>query len=90
MTQPKTCLSPVGTSGPLGVNKCDIEVHCVNSNGENVVTSNLNLIHFFNIQNCKNWVQKQSSYVIFVKRCLNCPQNEILHICHLIYQNGMN
>jgi hypothetical protein len=38
-------------------NKCDIEVNCVNYNGENVLTTNLNLIHFFNIQNCKNWVQ---------------------------------
>jgi hypothetical protein len=31
-------------------------VNCINSNGENVVTTNLNL--FFNIQNCQNWVQK--------------------------------
>jgi hypothetical protein len=30
------------------------EVNCVNCNGENVVTTNLNLIHFFNIQNCNN------------------------------------
>jgi hypothetical protein len=29
-------------------------VNCVNHNGENVVTPNLNLIHFFNIQNYKN------------------------------------
>jgi hypothetical protein len=72
------------------VNKCDIEVNCVNFYSENVVTTNLNLIYFFNIQNYKNWVKKQTSYVIFVKRCLNCPQNEILLICHLTYQNGMN
>jgi hypothetical protein len=64
-------------------NKCDIEVNYVNDNGENVVTTNLNLIHFFNIQ-------KRTSYIIFVKRCPNYPQNEILHICHLTYQNGMN
>jgi hypothetical protein len=69
-------------------NKCDIEMNCVNHNSENVVATNLNLIHFFNIQNCKNWVQ--TSYVIFGKRCLNCLQNKILHICHLTYQNGMN
>jgi hypothetical protein len=61
-------------------------VNCVNCNSENVVTTNLNLIHFLNIQNRKNWVQNQASYVIFVKRCPNCPQNEILHIT---YQNGM-
>jgi hypothetical protein len=72
------------------VNKCDIEVNCVNCNGKKVVTSNLNLIHFFNIQNCKNWVKKQTSYVIFVKRCPNYLQNKILRICHLTYQNGMN
>jgi hypothetical protein len=41
------------------------EVNCVNCNGENFVTTNLNLIHFFNIQNCKNWIQKQTSSVIF-------------------------
>jgi hypothetical protein len=45
-------------------------VNGINHNGENVVTTILNLIHFFNIQNCKNWVQKRTSYVIFVKRCL--------------------
>jgi hypothetical protein len=67
-----------------------IEVNCVNLNGENVVTTNLNLIHFFNIQNCKNWVKKRTSYVIFAKRCPNCLQYEILHICQLIYQIGMN
>jgi hypothetical protein len=39
-------------------NKCDIEVNCINRNGENVVTTILNLIHFFSIQNCKNWIQK--------------------------------
>jgi hypothetical protein len=39
----------------------------VNCNGGNVVTTNLNLIHFFNIQNCKNQVQKWTSYVIFTK-----------------------
>jgi hypothetical protein len=55
-------------------NKCHIEVNCVNCNNEYVVTTNLNLIHFFNIQNCKNWVQKRIFYVIFVKRCLNCLQ----------------
>jgi hypothetical protein len=66
-------------------NKCDIEVNCINHNGDNVVTTNLNLIHFFNIQNCGNWIQKRTSYVIFVTRCLNCLQNEILHICHFTY-----
>jgi hypothetical protein len=55
-------------------------VNCVNCNGENVVTINLNLIHFCNIQTCKNWIQKWTSYVIFVKRCPNYPQNEILQI----------
>jgi hypothetical protein len=70
------------------VNTCNIEVNCVNRNGENVVTTNLSLIHFFIIQNCKNWVQKQTSYVILVKRCPNCPGNAILHICHLTYQNN--
>jgi hypothetical protein len=38
-------------------------MNCVNHNGENVVTTNPNLIHFFNIQNSKNWVQKRT-YVI--------------------------
>ena len=67
-----------------------IEVNCINCNGKTVLTTNLNLIHFFIIQNCKNWIQKQTSYVIFVKRCPNFPQNKILHICHLTYQKGMN
>jgi hypothetical protein len=53
-------------------NKCNIEVNCVNCNGENVVTTNPNLIHFLNIQNCKNWLQKRTLYIIFVKRCPNC------------------
>jgi hypothetical protein len=35
-----------------------MEVNCINRNGESVVTTNLNLIHFFNIQNCKNWNKK--------------------------------
>ena len=65
-------------------------MNCIKHNAENVVTTNLNLIHFFSIQNCKIWVQKQTSYVIFVKRCLNCLQNEIHHIYHLTYQNGVN
>jgi hypothetical protein len=62
-----------------------IKMSCVSCNGESVVTINLNLIYLFIIQNCKNWVQKQISCIIFVKGCPNCPQNEILHICHLIY-----
>jgi hypothetical protein len=62
-----------------------LEVNCINHNGENVVTTILNLIHFFNIQNRKNLVQKQIAYIIFVKRCPNCLQNEILHVCHLTY-----
>jgi hypothetical protein len=58
-------------------------VNCVNCNGENVATTNLNLIHFFNIQNCKNWVQKQTLYVIFVKRCVRCSAIEgISHRYH--------
>jgi hypothetical protein len=28
-----------------------------------------------NIQNCKNWVQKQTSNVLFIKSCPNCLQN---------------
>jgi hypothetical protein len=65
-------------------------MNCINRNGENGGATNLNPIHIFNIQNCKKWVQKRTSYVIFEKRCLNCLQNEILHICHFTYQNGMN
>jgi hypothetical protein len=38
-------------------------------NIENVVTTNLNHIHIFNIRNCQNGVQKRPSYVIFVKSC---------------------
>ena len=40
-------------------NKCNIEVNCINCNGENVVTTNPNLTHFLNIQNFKSWLQKQ-------------------------------
>jgi hypothetical protein len=29
-------------------------VNCINRSSENVVTTILNLIYFFNIQNCKN------------------------------------
>jgi hypothetical protein len=38
----------------LIINMTYIEVNCINCNGENVVTTNLNLIYFFNIQNCNN------------------------------------
>jgi hypothetical protein len=34
--------------------KTKLIINCVNRNGENVVTTILNLIHLFNIQNCKN------------------------------------
>jgi hypothetical protein len=72
------------------VNKCDLEVNFVNCNGESVVISILNLIHFFSTHNFQTWIQKQTSYVIFVYICLNCPQNEILRICYFIYHNGMD
>jgi hypothetical protein len=33
---------------------CDIAKNCINLNGQNVLTTNVNLIHFFYIRNCKN------------------------------------
>jgi hypothetical protein len=69
---------------------CNIEVICTNSNGDNVVTTNVNIIHLSNFQNCDDWVQKLSSYVSFVSISPNCLENEIVHICRLAYQNGMN
>jgi hypothetical protein len=41
--------------------KTKLIINCVNRNGENVVTTILNLIQFFNIQNYKNWVRKRTS-----------------------------
>jgi hypothetical protein len=71
-------------------NICNIEVNRTSSKGENVVTTNVNVIHFCNFQNCDNWVQELSLYVSFVSISPNCLKNEILHICHLAYQNRMN
>jgi hypothetical protein len=69
---------------------CNIEVNCTNSKGDNVVTTNVNIFHICNFQNCDNWVQKQSSYVSFVSTSPNCMENEILRVCPFAYQNGMN
>jgi hypothetical protein len=37
-----------------------------------------------------NWVKKRTSYGTFVVKCPEWPQNEILHICHLMCRNGIN
>jgi hypothetical protein len=60
-----------------------MEVNCVNSSGENVVTTILNLIHFYNIRNCKNWVQKRTSYVIFVKQIARKMKLSIFVTSHM-------
>jgi hypothetical protein len=66
-----------------------MELKNVNLNGNNVIASNLNNIDFF-LENCENWVKKQTSYVIFSTRCYDFPQNKILHIAHLTNQYWMN
>jgi hypothetical protein len=48
-------------------------VNCVNHNGESIITTNLNLIHFFNILNYKNWVQKTNLICNFCKKMLELP-----------------
>jgi hypothetical protein len=67
-----------------------MELKNVNPNGDIVVASNLNNMELFFLENCENWVKKQTSHVIFSTRCYNCPQNKILHIAHLTNQHGMN
>jgi hypothetical protein len=37
-----------------------------------------------------NWIKKQTSYATFVVKCPEWPQNEILHVCNLTCQNGIN
>jgi hypothetical protein len=56
-----------------------MELENVNPNGNNVVVKNLINISFLTFENCKNWVQKWRSYVVFPTRCQDCPKNKILH-----------
>jgi hypothetical protein len=49
-------------------------VDCVNCKGENVVTTNLNLIHFFNIQSCKTGL-KMNFICNFCKEIPELPAN---------------
>jgi hypothetical protein len=48
-------------------NDANMELKNVNLNGENVVESNLMNINFYFLENCKNLVQKQRLYVIYLK-----------------------
>jgi hypothetical protein len=67
-----------------------MEFKNVNPNNDNVVPSNLNNTNFLILENCENWVQKQTLYVIFSIRCHDCPKNKIPHIVHLTNQHWMN
>jgi hypothetical protein len=64
-----------------------MELESVNSNGDNVVESNLIDANFLIFENCENWVQKQRSYVIFSIKCHDYPKNKIPHIVHLTNHN---
>jgi hypothetical protein len=59
-------------------------------NGENVVANNLNYGNFFFFEKCQNWLQKQSSYVIFSEECHICLQSKTPHVVHLTYEYWIN
>ena len=60
-----------------------MEIENANSNGDNVVASNLINVNFLIFENCENQVQKWRSYVSFSIRCHDCPKNKIPHIVYL-------
>jgi hypothetical protein len=62
----------------------------VNPNGENVVADNLNHAKLLFFEKYQNWLQKQASYVFFLKGCQNCLQNKTPHIVHLTYEHLIN
>jgi hypothetical protein len=62
----------------LIANNAIMELKNINPNGNNVGASNLINVNFLFFENCENWVQKQTSQVIFSKRCYDCPKKEFL------------
>jgi hypothetical protein len=67
-----------------------MDLKIINSNDDNVVASNVSNLDSFFWLNCKNWLQKQTSYVIFSIRCCDCTQNKICHIADLSNKHWMN
>jgi hypothetical protein len=72
--------------------KCGINMKLknVNPNGDNIVASDLIKINFNFFENCKNWVKKWKSYVIYSQSCHDCPKNKFPHSVHLTNQHWMD
>jgi hypothetical protein len=58
-----------------------MELEIINPNGDNVVARKLINVSILIFENCKNWVQKQRSYVIFLIRCHDCPKKQNSSYC---------
>ena len=55
-----------------------MELKNINSNDGIVVASNLININLLIFENCENWVQKQTSYVVFSIKCHDCMKNKFI------------
>jgi len=67
-----------------------MELKYVSPNGQFIVASNLYPMNVLVLKSCKEWVQKQSIYVIFSRRLPNCSKYKTLHNFHITYPNGKN
>jgi len=63
---------------------------CTNPNGEIVLVRKLNHVELCFLKICKNCIQKWILQVIFLRRCLDCLKNKIVHNLHITYSNKMN
>jgi len=50
-----------------------------NSNSEIVLASELNLVTLFYLKNCKNCIERWILWVVFSRKCLDCPNNKSVH-----------
>jgi hypothetical protein len=64
-----------------------MELKNVNPNGDNLVASKLINVILLIFKICENRLKKQRSYVMFSKRCHDCPKLIIPHIVHLTNQH---
>jgi len=67
-----------------------MELKYTNSNGEIALESKLNHVELSFLKNYKKCIQKWILEVIFSRRCLDCPKNEIVHNFHITHPNEMN
>jgi len=67
-----------------------MELKYFSPNGQFIVASNIPPKNVLVLKSYKDWVQKQSIYVILSRRLPNCSKYKTLNNFHITHPNGKN